>query len=129
MRDRCNGPGNYHYGGRGIAVDARWDCNFPQFLADMGPRPDGCTLDRIDNDGPYSPENCRWATWDQQHKNRSITVFIEHQGERKTIKEWARDTGIPVGRIKDRYYQGWPPEHILNPSKCKPKRGQKYVSS
>lgn len=73
MRDRCNYPtnGNYEwYGGRGISVCDRW-AEFSEFLADMGERPEGKTLDRIDPDGNYEPNNCRWATPKEQRNNQS----------------------------------------------------------
>ena len=80
MKSRCMNPrahGYKYYGGRGIKVCERWLHSFKNFLADMGERPDGLTLDRYpDNDGNYEPGNCRWATWKQQAANRRNTLIL-----------------------------------------------------
>jgi hypothetical protein len=80
MKERCLNT-NFHaypkYGGRGITICDRWMHSFENFLADMGSRPAGCSIDRIDNDGNYEPANCKWATRLEQSRNRSISYTPE----------------------------------------------------
>lgn len=85
MHQRCTNPKSSvykYYGGRGISVCARWD-NFENFLADMGERPKGLSIDRIDNDGDYQPKNCRWATQSMQVSNRRNLKAEKGKGARK----------------------------------------------
>ena len=101
---------NYrYYGGRGIAVCERWKGHFQTFLADMGPRPSPLhTLDRIDNDGPYSPENCRWATRQEQARNRRTSRRLEYGGKSLTLTEWSKVVGISREVIEKRLDKlGW----------------------
>lgn len=90
MIQRCTNPNSAHfdrYGGRGITVCKRWRHSFSNFLSDMGPKPIGLSIDRIDNDGNYKPSNCRWATKAQQSSNRNI----DHSKYSKGIKAgWVR---------------------------------------
>jgi hypothetical protein len=96
------------YGGRGIAVCDRWRDDFQAFLADMGERPEGMTLDRYpDVNGPYSPDNCRWATWTQQANNKRSNVLIEHGGETKTVAQVAREVGMRPSVLASRLRNGW----------------------
>lgn len=104
MRDRCNNPRNKdyaRYGGRGIGVDPAWGA-YPQFLRDMGDRPPGRSLDRIDNDGPYSASNCRWATKETQMNNTAVARRISFGGRTMSLSQWARFLGMPVPTLHAR---------------------------
>lgn len=108
MKQRCQyekAPDYLRYGGRGIAVCDRWQ-SFENFLADMGPRPAGHQLDRIDNNGNYSPTNCRWVTTRANARNRSSNVLVTVDGITKTAIEWGEETGLGE-LVRDRIARGW----------------------
>jgi hypothetical protein len=101
MRERCNNPKSSHYkwyGARGITVCAEWD-DFEAFKRDMGERPEGRSLDRKDNNGPYSKDNCRWATKQEQIWNTSKARWIEFNGQRKVLSEWARHFSVTPSHV------------------------------
>jgi hypothetical protein len=91
MKMRCRHHKRYLK--NGISYDPQWE-QFKCFLADMGERPKGTSLDRIDNKKGYSKENCRWATPKEQARNTSANVLYEHLGEKKTLGEWAEHFGV-----------------------------------
>lgn len=115
---RCHNPnsqGYPRYGARGIAVCDRWRSSFAAFIEDMGPRPgDDFSLDRIDNNGPYAPENCRWATRTEQGRNTRANHLIEHDGRRMTITEWSAETGVSADAIRSRIESGWTVEEAFS---------------
>lgn len=115
MKQRCsnkNNPDYPRYGGRGIRYDARWDL-FSNFLSDMGDRPEGMTLDRIDVNGDYTKSNCRWATREEQNYNQRNTLYIEYDGKRLNALEWEKITGISKHMIIRRIKSGWDVEKAL----------------
>ena len=118
MLTRCYNPKQpsfKEYGARGITVCQRWLAGFENFLADMGERPPGKTLDRYpDNDGNYEPGNCRWATTEEQRNNKQDSHYLAFNGKRLTIEQWAKATGIGGSTIRVRLKLNWPIERILS---------------
>jgi hypothetical protein len=115
MLARCTNPNckDYpRYGGRGISVCERWK-SFDNFLADMGKRPEGLTLERNDVNGNYEPSNCRWATQKEQQRNRRTNVFVTHDGITATVAEWAERTGLERKTLEYRIRVGWAPARAL----------------
>jgi hypothetical protein len=103
LKQRCLNPRNRKwkdYGGRGIKVCDRWRNSFEAFLADMGRRPPGLTIDRINNDGDYEPSNCRWATPKEQARNRRNAALILVDGCNMTLTEAATTLGITVSAVR-----------------------------
>jgi len=123
------------YGGRGITVCERWK-NFEGFYADMGDRPrKGLSLDRINNDGPYDPSNCRWATASEQAKNRrwhgngfKPQIRITHEGKTLTPKEWSKITGICHKLIARRHREGFSAEMVFSREKLPNKKAKRDPS-
>lgn len=102
MRQRCMNPKSdkFHwYGGRGITICERW-MEYQNFLSDMGERPTGMTLDRIDNDGPYSPENCRWATHIEQTRKQKKNVLSEELANQMRAD---RAAGMTFKQLGEKY--------------------------
>ena len=113
MMSRCYNArrGDFkYYGGRGIQVCKSWRGNFVQFLADMGARPEGKTLEREDCDKDYSPGNCSWADHERQMNNTRKTVFIEQNGVRMSRSDWARRLGVNYSTLRKRQESGLPLE-------------------
>ncbi len=114
MRSRCSNPkdGNYkRYGARGIRVE--WPC-YEDFEKDMGPSyKKGLTIGRINNDGNYCKENCRWETYLQQERNKSSNVVVNYNGQSKAASEWAEELKMPYTTLLSRLYANWPIEKAL----------------
>lgn len=116
MLARVDDPQHRHfanYGGRGITVCDRWR-DFARFVDDMGsPVEPQMQLDRIDNDGPYSPNNCRWASFQEQQRNKRTNHTVEFRGCTQTIQEWSEALGIKANTIVHRLRRGWSTRRAL----------------
>lgn len=124
MKSRCYNPNNKHfknYGGRGIKVCDRWMQDYQAFETDMGPRPAGFTLDRIDNDGDYTPNNCRWADRRTQQRNLRKTKFVEIDGKRYKAVELADVAGVKMEAIVSRVSRGMSYEDVVRQGRYHPK--------
>lgn len=128
MVRRCYDPKFVHYkyyGGRGLEVCERWKNSFENFLADMG-MSEGREIDHIDNEKGYSPENCKWVTRLENANNRRNNHFVEYLGERLTIAQWGRKTGLGGPTVSHRLCRGWSIERALttelNASRSAPNR-------
>ncbi len=119
MNQRCNDPNWKDYrnwGGRGIKVCRRWNGpeGFTNFLSDMGRRPAGTTLERVDNDKDYGPGNCRWATRREQNRNRRSNNSITFNGETRCLAAWTELLGFSRSLIYARLANGWSVQAALS---------------
>lgn len=122
MKRRCENPNDkaYHnYGGRGIKVCDEWKdfAVFRDWAMSTGYNEDAkrgeCTLERIDSNGMYSPDNCKWCSMKEQSRNKRNTIYVEYNGTTKSLVEWAEITGVKYQAIWRRYNRGLPVEKIL----------------
>lgn len=117
MLSRCHNKNNkayMHYGQRGIVVCKRWCSSFEMFLRDMGERPEGMSLDRIDNNGDYRPKNCRWASTKTQSRNTRTTLRLSFQGRTMCLADWAETLDVSYGTLRSRLLHGWSTEDALS---------------
>mgnify|MGYP003644637529 CR=1 FL=1 len=116
MRARCLSVSHEaysRYGGAGITICDEWVNSFETFKSDMGERPKGTSLDRVDNSLGYFPSNCKWSTAIEQANNRSSTVYLELDGDSKTLTEWSKELGVPVSTLANRLGRGDSNERAL----------------
>lgn len=118
MQARCynaNCQDYPNYGGRGISVCDRWRLSFEEFFRDMGSRPSSeHSLDRIDSNGNYNPDNCRWATRRQQARNKRNTRKLQFQGKTQSVQDWAEELGLKPAIIHRRLHDGWSVKRALS---------------
>lgn len=130
MKARCYNPKTraYHrYGGRGIFVCDEWLNSFSKFINDVGPRPSTKhQIERVNNNGPYSADNCKWVTNTEQSRNRSTNKIITFNGESLTVTEWGRKLGLNRGAITKRLNGGWSEHKALTTLKLPRNKRQNF---
>jgi hypothetical protein len=105
------------YGGRGIKVCPQWKTNYHQFYADMAPRPKGLSIDRINNNLDYSPENCKWSTRKEQQRNRRNTKYVTITGKKYMVAELKDRSGLKSDTIVERAKAGLSLAKVLSPKR------------
>lgn len=126
MIARCHDPRNPQfkdYGGRGIAVCQRWRDSPDAFIRDIGPRPAGMTLDRIDNDRGYEPDNLRWASRAEQQRNRRNNILVVVGGREMVLTDAAAEAGLSFNAVRKRMLRGWTIEDALSVPATRANRG------
>lgn len=128
IKQRCLNPDSkaYHrYGGRGITMNEEWANSYVVFRDYVGEKPNGMTLDRIDNSKGYEPDNVKWASRKEQANNRVTNVVITYNGLTMTLKQWAEHLGWKYGLIASRWKNGLKGDDLFSPPKNS--RGNKYT--
>lgn len=118
IKTRCfnpNSPSFKNYGGRGIVMCKEWAASFPVFVRDMGERPSGMTIERKDSNAGYFPENCKWATHQEQQNNRRNNRRVEHLEKNLTVAEWSRELGLSASLMYSRIERGATGSSIFAP--------------
>ncbi len=128
MKERCLKPDNpsfNDYGGRGITICERWVNSFENFFADMGYKPKDYSIERINNELGYNPENCKWATRAEQNANTRRNVYITHNGETLMIRDWSRRLGGDDWLVGGRLAAGWDEIRAITQPVRRPNNGVK----
>lgn len=134
MRRRCNNPnrkGYKNYGGRGIKVCEEWEedfMNFYNWSMENGYLEE-LEIDRIDNDGNYEPNNCRWITRKEQSNNKQQSRYVTINGITKTLKDWSAESGLPYDTLRLRLNRGWKEKELLIPLMTNQFSKEEYLNS
>jgi len=122
MKQRCynkRSTGYHLYGGRGIRMCEKWLYSFSIFYKDMGDRPVGTSMDRIDVNGNYEPGNCRWGMISVQNRNKTTNINLTYNGKTQCVQDWENELGLPRDLARRRIKRGWETERALTTPSAK----------